>query len=109
MSTYKCPECGSPINLNERHCANCDYDVTDAEYAGVAPQPVAPHAEKPQAPQMPTPQSPASTAGIDSIMAHGNVDVSTHHSEDKSTHNIDNSVKESFQFPKIIRDCRDGV
>ena len=91
MSTYKCPECGSPINLNERHCANCDYDVTDAEYAGVAPQPVAPHAEKPQAPQMPTPQSPASTAGIDSIMAHGNVDVSTHHSEDKSTHNIDNS------------------
>ena len=63
MSTYKCPECGSPINLNERHCANCDYDVTDAEYAGVAPQPVAPHAEKPQAPQMPTSQSPASTAG----------------------------------------------
>lgn len=26
MSTYKCPECGNPINLNERHCTNCDYD-----------------------------------------------------------------------------------
>lgn len=79
MSTYKCPECGNPINVNERHCANCDYNVTDAEYSALVPS-------KPSTPQSATP-----APEIDSIMAHGNVDASTHHSEDKSTHNVDNS------------------
>ena len=92
MSTYKCPECGNPINLNERHCANCDYDVTDKEYAALVPAP-APVVEKPKAPQTVTPQKTTSAPGIDSIMAHGSVDASSHstHNEDKSTHNIDNS------------------
>lgn len=94
MSTYKCPECGNPINLNERHCANCDYDVTDSEYAALVPaQPTAPAVEKPKAPQVSAPQRPVAASGIDSIMAHGSVDASSHttHTEDKSTHNIDNS------------------
>ena len=94
MSTYKCPECGNPIKMNERHCANCDYDVTDSEYAALVPaQPTAPVVEKPTAPQAVAPQKPTSAPGIDSIMAHGSVDVSSHntHNEDKSTHHIDNS------------------
>ena len=94
MSTYKCPECGNPINLNERHCANCDYDVTDSEYAALVPaQPTAPVVEKPKAPQVSAPQRSVAASGIDSIMAHGSVDASSHttHTEDKSTHNIDNS------------------
>ena len=94
MSTYKCPECGNPIKMNERHCANCDYDVTDSEYAALVPaQPIAPEFEKPKAPQTVAPQKPTPVSGIDSIMAHGSVDASSHntHNEDKSTHNIDNS------------------
>ena len=94
MSTYKCPECGNPIKMNERHCANCDYDVTDSEYAALVPaQPIAPEFEKPKAPQTVAPQKPTPASGIDSIMAHGSVDASSHntHNEDKSTHNIDNS------------------
>lgn len=94
MSTYKCPECGNPINLNERHCANCDYDVTDSEYAALVPaQPTAPVVEKPKVPQVSAPQRSVAVSGIDSIMAHGSVDASSHttHTEDKSTHNIDNS------------------
>ena len=69
----KCPECGAPMNVGERHCANCDYELTDSEYAAMC--------EKTK-PAYITPES---------VMAHGNVDVSQHHSEDKSTHNIDNS------------------
>ena len=94
MSTYKCPECGNPINLNERHCTNCDYDVTDSEYKVLVPAQLAtPVVERPKAPQTIAPQKPISTPGIDSIMAHGSVDASSHntHNEDKSTHNIDNS------------------
>lgn len=92
MSTYKCPECGNPINLNEHHCANCDYDVTDNEYAALVPASAsAPVVEKPTAPQVSASQRPVAASGIDSIMAHGSVDASSHHSEDKSTHNIDNS------------------
>lgn len=92
MSTYKCPECGNPILLNERHCANCDYDVTDAEYAALVPaQPANPIVEKPTVSQPTTSQNPVATTGIDTVMAHGNVDASTHHTEDNSTLNIDNS------------------
>lgn len=91
MSTYKCPECGSPIHINSRHCTNCEYDVTNAEYdalVGSAPaNTVAAAAPQPAATAKPQPTTP----NVDTILAHGNVDVSTHHSEDKSTHNIDNS------------------
>ncbi len=86
MLEYKCPECGAPMTIGERHCANCDYDLTDTEFAVMMSQntPMAdvhPHTSVGKQ-QATTPES---------IMAHGNVDVSQHHSEDKSTHNIDNS------------------
>lgn len=90
MSTYKCPECGSPINATERHCPNCDYDVTPAEYNTL----VGNHTPAPTSTPTPAPTNnniATSTSGVEAIMSHGNVDASTHHSDDHSTHNIDNS------------------
>ncbi len=86
MLEYKCPECGAPMTIGERHCANCDYDLTDTEYAMMMSQntPIAdaqPHASVGKR-QVTTPEA---------VMAHGNVDISQHHSEDKSTHHVDNS------------------
>lgn len=91
MSTYKCPECGSPINLNERHCANCDYDITDTEYATLVPAMPTEKIGNAHSSVGSASQKNAMPSTIDSIMSHGNVDASTHHMEDKSTHNIDNS------------------
>ncbi|HCS87874.1 MAG TPA: hypothetical protein DIW30_05605 [Bacteroidales bacterium] len=92
MSDYKCPECGAPMKMGERHCANCDYELTDAEYTAMMAKNIP--AQAPDTPTFATGNTPASkqpAAAPESVMAHGNVDVSQHHSEDKSTHNIDNS------------------
>lgn len=98
----KCPECGEEIPAQTKVCPNCDYELTDAEYAAANPAaPAKSEKVKPQAPvklsdssdsseRHPTHSAPASVAP-ESVMAHGNVDVSSHHSEDNSTHNIDNS------------------
>ncbi len=92
MSDYKCPECSAPMNVGERHCANCDYELTDAEYTAMMAENMT--ASAPAAPATATNNASAAkqpAAAPESVMAHGNVDVSQHHSEDKSTHNIDNS------------------
>ena len=92
MSDYKCPECGAPMNVGERRCANCDYELTDAEYTAMMAESMP--AQAPATPTSATDNVPVGkqpAAAPESVMAHGNVDVSQHHSEDKSTHNIDNS------------------
>ena len=97
MKDFVCPECGEKIPAGVRVCPNCDYELTDKEYAEANPQtveetiqPAKPDVQRPAKPAVQRPAQPAAAAP-ESVMAHGNVDVSQHHAEDNSTHNIDNS------------------
>lgn len=84
MSQNICPECGEPIANGERVCSNCQYELSEAEYAANSPS------STPTISKLSDQVSPSASTP-ETVMAHGNVDASTHHTEDKSTHNVDQS------------------
>lgn len=96
----KCPECGEELPKGVRQCPNCDYELTDSEFAAANPQPevssVTP--QKPTAPQQPaSPQKPQSSGAEmpESILSHGDVNVSSDHSThntQNTTHNTQNNI-----------------
>jgi len=88
-----------------RVCPNCEYELTDAEFAqagGAAPAkpevaaPAKPDVAAPARPATGKPSKPAKpeVAMPESILSHGDVSVS--HAEDNSVHN-DNSVQNNVQ------------
>lgn len=88
-----------------RVCPNCEYELTDAEFAqagGAAPAkpevsaPAKPDVAAPARPTTGKPSKPAKpdVAMPESILSHGDVSVS--HAEDNSVHN-DNSVQNNVQ------------
>ena len=112
----KCPECGEEIPAGIRICPNCDYELTDAEFAAaggaaaapekpaaVAPErpsvaaPSKPSAAAPSKPSAPAPAKPAKPAAPDvampeSILAHGDVSVSADHSVHNTQNNTQNTT-----------------
>lgn len=101
----KCPECGEELQPGVRVCPNCDYELTDSEFAaaGGAAMPEAPAApEQPVAPARPAkPTKPAMRGKPEvnmpeSILSHGDVNVASNHAEDNSTHD-DHSVNTHVQ------------
>lgn len=98
MATIKCPECGAEIPAGTHVCPNCDYELSESEYAAPAPEaPTAPAMPaQPEAPAKPVsstkPAKPAVQAP-ESVMAHGNVDASVHNVQNttQNTQNVTNT------------------
>ena len=111
----KCPECNEEIPAGTRICPNCDYELTDAEFAAAggastpekptvnAPErpnvavPSNPSAAAPSKPTMSAPAKPGKPAAPDvampeSIMAHGDVSVSADHSVHNTQNNTQNTT-----------------
>ncbi|MBR0196065.1 MAG: zinc ribbon domain-containing protein [Paludibacteraceae bacterium] len=100
----KCPECGEELQPGVRVCPNCEYELTDAEFAQAGGAPAKPEVSAPAKPEVSAPARPTSgkpskpakpdVAMPESILSHGDVSVS--HAEDNSVHN-DNSVQNNVQ------------
>lgn len=110
----KCPECNEEIPAGTRICPNCDYELTDAEFAaaGGAAAPDKPTVSAPERPNMAAPSKPSAAAPSkpnisaptkpgkpaapdvampESIMAHGDVSVSADHSVHNTQNNTQNT------------------
>lgn len=101
----KCPECEAELQPGVRVCPNCDYELTDSEFAaagGAAMQEAPAAPEQPVAPARPAkPTKPAKPGKPEvnmpeSILSHGDVNVASNHAEDNSTHD-DHSVNTHVQ------------
>ncbi|MCQ2334042.1 MAG: hypothetical protein MJZ88_05455 [Paludibacteraceae bacterium] len=98
MATIKCPECGAEIPAGTHICPNCDYELSESEYAAQAPEaPTAP--AMPAQPEVPTTSVPSTkpakpnVQAPESVMAHGNVDASVHNVQNttQNTQNVTNT------------------
>ena len=103
----KCPECNEEIPVGTRICPNCDYELTDAEFAaaGGAPAPAKPDKPAVSAPERPSVSAPSKPSAAapgkpaapdvampESIMAHGDVSVSADHSVHNTQNNTQNTT-----------------
>lgn len=106
-----CPECGEALQPGVRVCPNCEYELTEAEFAQNSPAPAAPEKPSvtpPSRPATATPTRPATSAPAkptkpaapaapdvsmpESIMAHGDVSVASNQHDDHSVHTTQNTT-----------------
>lgn len=101
-----CPECGEALQPGVRVCPNCEYELTEAEFAQNSAAPAAPEKPSVSAPSRPAttapanpvkPTKPTAPAAPDvsmpeSIMAHGDVSVASNQHDDHSVHTTQNTT-----------------